>query len=146
MIHKKSLIKKLGQPLNQLRNADSLFMRADEKLMLQSEDEPFLSLTRGRGRANTNHEIWDHDVIDRFNTFSEESLLKLTLKQAFYYSYLKVKLKASFMDPYDVDAFLVGYNGNIFPVEIKEKSRTGGGEFGIDAGRILMMLRLCMTN
>lgn len=123
----------------------SNFVYFDEKLIPQAENEPFISLTRGRGRANLNHQPWDNDVINRFNAFSEESLLRLTLKQAFYYSYLKVKLKASYIDPYDVDAFLVGFNGNVFPVEIKEKSRTDKGEFGIDAGRILMMMRLCIT-
>jgi len=123
----------------------SNFVYFDEKLVPQAENEPFISLTRGRGRANLNHQPWDNDVINRFNAFSEESLLRLTLKQAFYYSYLKVKLKASYIDPYDVDAFLVGFNGNVFPVEIKEKSRTDKGEFGIDAGRILMMMRLCIT-
>lgn len=123
----------------------SSYVYSDEKLVIKPENEPFLSLTRGRGRANLNHQAWDKDVLKRFNDFSEESLLKLTLKQTFYYSYLKVKLKASFIDPYDVDAFLVGFNGNVFPVEIKEKSRTDKGEFGIDAGRILMMMRLCIT-
>jgi len=121
------------------------FVYLDERLAPQAENEPFVSLTRGRGRANQNRLAWDRDVLTRFNNFSEESLLKLTLKQAFYYSYLKLKLKASFNDPYDVDGFLVGYNGNVFPVEIKEKSQTDKGEFGIDAGRILMMMRLCMT-
>ena len=121
------------------------FLYLDEKLILQKNDEPFMSLTTGRGRANKNKEKWDKDVLKRFNNFSEESLLKLTLKQAFYYSYLKEKLKASFIDPYDVDAFLVGFNGNVFPIEIKEKSQTQKGEFGIDAGRILMMMRLCVV-
>jgi len=123
----------------------SNFVYLDEKLVSQAENEPFISLTRGRGRANINHQPWDDDVTDRFKNFSDESLLRLTLKQAFYYSYLKVKLKASYIDPYDVDAFLVGFNGNVFPVEIKEKSRTDKEEFGIDAGRILMMMRLCIT-
>lgn len=123
----------------------SNFVYFDEKLIPQAENEPFISLTRGRGRANLNHQPWDNDVINRFNAFSEENLLRLTLKQAFYYSYLKVKLKASYIDPYDVDAFLVSFNGNVFPVEIKEKSQTDKGEFGIDAGRILMMMRLCIT-
>ena len=123
----------------------SSFVYIDEKLISQADNEPFISLTRGRGRANLNHQPWDSDVLNRFNDFPEDSLMKLTLKQAFYYSYLKVKLKASFIDPYDVDAFLVGFNGNVFPVEIKEKSRTDKGEFGIDAGRILMMMRLCIT-
>lgn len=31
------------------------------------------------------------------------------------------------------------------PVEVKEKSPTPDGTFGIDAGRILMLLRLCVT-
>lgn len=121
------------------------FLYLDEKLILQKDGEPFMFLTRGRGRANKNKKKWDKDVLNRFNNFSDESLLKLTLKQSFYYSYLKGKLKASFFDPYDVDAFLVGFNGNIFPIEIKEKSQTPKGEFGIDAGRILMMLRLCIV-
>lgn len=117
----------------------------DERLVLQPNDEPFTSISTGRGRANINHQIWENDVIARFNDFDDESLLRLTLKQAFYYSYLKLKLRAVFKDPYDVDAFLVGYDGSVFPVELKEKSPTDRGEFGIDAGRILMMMRLCIT-
>jgi hypothetical protein len=121
------------------------FIYLDRELVEQTENEPFMSLTQGRGRATPNKEAWSQDVVNRFNNFSEENLLKLTLKQAFYYSYFKLKLKAAFVDQYDVDGFLVGDNGNTFPVEIKEKSRTEKDEFGIDAGRILMMMRICMT-
>lgn len=121
------------------------YLYVDENLEVQKAGEPFLSLTRGRGRANQNKLLWDNDVTDRFLQFSDKSLLKLTLKQAFYYSYLKLELKASFYDPYDVDSYLVSYSGDVFPIEIKEKSRTEKGEFGIDAGRILMMMRLCIT-
>lgn len=69
----------------------------------------------------------------------------LGMRQAFFYGYLKQKLNKPFEDPYDVDAFLVSFAGRVMPIEIKEKSPTAKGDFGLDAGRILMMLRLCLV-
>ena len=53
-------------------------------------------------------------------------------------------------DPYDVDGFLLSYSARaVLPLEIKEKFPAGSGDnafFGIDAGRVLMLLRLCLPN
>jgi len=53
-------------------------------------------------------------------------------------------------DPYDVDSFLISISQKfILPIEIKEKfPGTSGNEqfFGIDAGRVMMLLRICVPN
>jgi hypothetical protein len=88
---------------------------------------------------------WQADVIDRFMALDDEQLTSLTLRQAFYYGYLKQQLHKPFNDPYDVDAFIVSFRQAVMPVEVKEKSPTSDGAFGLDAGRILMMLRMCLA-
>jgi hypothetical protein len=59
-------------------------------------------------------------------------------------------MKKPVCDPYDVDAFLISLSQkHIFPMEIKEKFPGMSGKdkfFGIDAGRIMMLLRLCLPN
>lgn len=97
-----------------------------------------------RGRKARGN-CWNEDIEDRFRNASQTQLTALTLRQAFYYSYLKQKLQKSLADPYDVDQFIVGSEGTVLPVEVKEKSPTRRGDFGLDAGRILMMMRLCLT-
>jgi hypothetical protein len=85
-------------------------------------------------------------VTARFENVNDEALTGMVTAQAFYYGYLKVKLRKPFSDPYDVDCFIASHQGTVLATEIKEKS-AGGGEdafFGIDAGRILMLLRLCL--
>jgi len=71
----------------------------------------------------------------------------LVLNQAFFSSFVKERMRKPIADPYDVDGFFVSYDGKILPVEIKEKfpfAATRGRLLGIDAGRILMLLRLCL--
>lgn len=97
-----------------------------------------------RGRSARGN-IWHEDIKNRFLHASEAQLTALTLRQAFYYSYLKQRLHKSLADPYDVDLFIAGFRGTVLPIEVKEKSPTERGDFGLDAGRILMMLRLCLT-
>ncbi len=100
-----------------------------------------------RGRANINKKVWDEDVNARFRDMDDADVTAMVTAQAFYYGFLKVKLRKPFNDPYDVDCFVASHQGTVLPVEIKEKS-AGGGDgdsfFGIDAGRILMLLRLCL--
>lgn len=97
-----------------------------------------------RGRSARGNS-WHEDIKNRFSQASEAQLTALTLRQAFYYSYLKQHLHKSLADPYDVDLFIAGFRGTVLPVEVKEKSPTERGDFGLDAGRILMMLRLCLA-
>lgn len=116
----------------------------DERLLPTADDHPFRVWPGSRGRASKGSE-WQVDVIERFAQVLPEQLLELGLRQAFFYGYLKQQLNKPFEDPYDVDAFIVSFTGRVMPVEIKEKSPTPQGDFGLDAGRILMMLRLCLA-
>lgn len=120
------------------------FSYLNERLVQNSDNNPFQRWPGQRGRASNGNE-WQQDVITRFQEIGAEQLTSLTLRQAFYYGYLKQTLRKPFDDPYDVDAFIVSYRGAVLPVEIKEKSPTESGAFGLDAGRILMMLRMCLA-
>lgn len=97
-----------------------------------------------RGRSARGNS-WHEDIKNRFSQASAAQLTALTLQQAFYYNYLKQHLHKSLADPYDVDLFIAGFRGTVLPIEVKEKSSTERGDFGLDAGRILMMLRLCLA-
>jgi hypothetical protein len=131
-----------------LPNYDALtwrnFVYQKERLMAAEGNNPFLQWPGNRGRASKGS-TWQNDVVDRFYQVSTADLTSLVLRQAFYYGYLKNEMKKPFEDPYDIDAFVVSYSGAVLPVEIKEKSPTPDGDFGIDAGRILMLLRLCLA-
>lgn len=116
----------------------------DEQLRLNTGNEPFERWPGNRGRAMPGDE-WQTDVIERFQAVDIEQLTSLTLRQAFFYGYLKQQLRKPFADPYDVDAFIVSFRQAVMPVEVKEKSPTPGGDFGLDAGRILLMLRMCLA-
>ncbi len=120
------------------------FVYKDERLKATQDDAPFISWPGNRGRASKGTE-WQADVKLRFEAASNDDLTALAMRQAFYYGYLKQRLKKPLEDPYDVDAFIVSFSGVVMPVEIKEKSPTAQGSFGIDAGRILMLLRLCLA-
>lgn len=117
---------------------------SQERLLPANGNQPFTLWGGGKGYARSG-DMWQADVIHRFNTAPETELTTLALRQAFFYGYLKNHLRKSLDDPYDVDAFVVSYTGTVMPVEIKEKSPTPRGDFGIDAGRILMLLRLCLA-
>ncbi len=116
----------------------------NERLQPNAGNEPFDRWPGSRGRAMPG-DAWQPDVIDRFMSVDNEQLTGLTLRQAYYYGYLKQQLHKPFDDPYDVDAFIVSFRQAVMPLEVKEKSRTDRGAFGLDAGRILMMLRMCLA-
>jgi hypothetical protein len=118
----------------------------NERLELNTGDEPYTKWPGNRGVARrASGPGWDADVIARYAELKSEQLTGLTLRQAYNITYLKQRLKKPFDDPYDVDAFIVSFRQAVMPVEIKEKSRTPNGDFGLDAGRILMMLRMCLA-
>lgn len=119
------------------------FIYDNQRLRLAQNAMPFDSWP-GRGRISSGNR-WQKDVLLRFKNATPEQITSLTLRQAFYYSYLKQQLHKALADPYDVDAFVVGFRGAVMPMEVKEKSPTEKGDFGLDAGRILMMLRLCLA-
>jgi len=120
------------------------YIYQNEILLLCNDDEPFVSWPGNRGRPSTGGE-WQSDVMKRFEDLKNDDLMGLAMRQSFFYGYLKQRLRKPVDDPYDVDAFVVGFTGIVMPVEIKEKSPTPSGDFGIDAGRILMLLRLCLA-
>ncbi len=115
-----------------------------ERLRLNRGNSPFHRWPGSSGRAARGNE-WQSDVVTRFMKVGSEQLTSLTLRQAYYYGYLKQQLNKPFDDAYDIDAFIVGYRGAVMPVEIKEKSPTNRGAFGLDTGRILMMLRISLA-
>lgn len=120
------------------------FVYRDERLHVQAGDAPFDHWPGNRGRASAGT-VWQPDVAHRYAITGAGPLTALVLRQAFFYGYLKERLRKPLSDPYDIDGFLVGYRGAVMPVEVKEKSPTPDGQFGIDAGRILMLLRLCLA-
>ncbi len=120
------------------------FSYANERLNRNIGTNPFNKWPGTRGRASAGNP-WQPDVIQRFNALDPQQLTSLTLRQAYFAGYLKQQLKKPFDDPYDVDAFIVSFRQAVLPVEIKEKSPTEDGAFGLDAGRVLMMLRMCLA-
>ncbi len=102
---------------------------------------------RGRPSYGGN---WDKAITEKMKKQDEKILIKLLLNELFYMGFIKSILKKPLNDPYDVDSFLMSMSQRfIFPMEIKEKF---AGEnqhekfFGIDAGRVMMLLRLCLPN
>jgi len=102
---------------------------------------------RGRPSSGT---PWDAGVRERISELKEEVLTNLLLNELFYAGFVKGTLKKPVNDPYDVDSFMLSISQqHILPMEIKEKFKgNSAGEdfFGIDAGRIMMLLRLCLPN
>lgn len=80
----------------------------------------------------------------------ENVATELLLHELFFSGYLKGVLKKPVNDPYDIDLFLMSLSQkHIFPMEIKEKfpgQNPNEFFFGIDAGRIMMLLRICIPN
>ncbi len=102
---------------------------------------------RGRPSYGGN---WDPEVKKNIKKLDKSILLRLLLNELFYLGFLKGVLKKPLNDPYDVDAFMISLSQkHIFPMEIKEKFPGNNGDelfFGIDAGRIMMLLRLALPN
>lgn len=115
----------------------------------ESVDDTFFYSWRGRGRVSHPQRRMSEDTINNYQKLGNKELSLLFLNEAFYTSYLKRNLKVPVNDPYDVDGFIVSYSGSVFPIEVKEKSPGGEGNsqfFGIDVGRIIMLLHLCLPN
>mgnify|MGYP005844622089 CR=1 FL=1 len=106
----------------------------------------FFASWPGTGRVSGGR-AWERYVKDRYQSLDSEILESLALNQAFFSSFVKGRMRKPVADPYDVDGFFVSYEGRILPLEIKEKFPFEAGNIkllGIDAGRILMLLRLCL--
>jgi hypothetical protein len=118
----------------------------------------------GRGHATYNtgkneRTVWDKETEERMTHLSDARLEELLLNELFVVAFVKGTLHKPTSDLYDIDSFLMSISQkHIFPMEIKEKfarapvmkkdstSAKVGRYFGIDAGRILMLLRVCLPN
>ena len=128
---------------------DLLFYK-NEKLAKMDGDE-FFAKWNGRGRPTYRKDSWQNDdVAKEILSLPEEKLQSMMLQEVFYTGYLKTIQKKGVADPYDVDSFLISYSQkHILPIEMKEKFpvlKKQERYFGIDAGRILMLLRICIAN
>lgn len=101
----------------------------------------------GRGRVSTGR-AWESNTLSYVRKLDDISLSRLVMPQLFYNGFFKAVYRASTADPYDVDGFMVSYDGKVFPLELKEKfpfdHQLVGKAVGVDIGRILMLLRICL--
>jgi hypothetical protein len=134
----------IAQHLDHDLAMDWVVYRYHDEGLFKENSSPFERWPGGRGRASKG-EVWAPQLIMDYQELTNAQRTQITLRQAFFYGYLKSTLRLTLYDPYDIDAFIVGYGGQVMPVEIKEKSRTQDGSFGLDVGRILMMLRVGMS-
>ena len=106
----------------------------------------FFARWGGRGRASRG-KPWEGVAGRRMSELGAESLTSILLPQLFYNDLLKTTYRVSTQDPYDVDGFIISFDGKVFPIEIKEKfpfDSAMGPTLGVDAGRVLMMLRIAL--
>lgn len=127
-----------------------VFFSFQNGTFIQRDSHEFFARWEGnRGRPGP-ITPWDLDTKDKILNLDFNVLTELFLNELFYTGFIKTTLKKPVKDPYDVDSFLISISQkHIFPMEIKEKFPGQSGRdkfFGIDAGRIMMLLRLCMPN
>jgi len=142
-------------PLESIKNGvfEKIYWRLynfQNGIFVERKPDDFFSRWPGdRGRMGHGTE-WDPVVKDKITKLDEKTLTELLLNELFYSGLLKSMLKKPLNDPYDVDSFLISLSQqNIFPMEIKEKFPGISGDdrfFGIDAGRVMMLLRICLPN
>lgn len=124
-----------------------IYRYKDEELCIIDKSK-FFAKWPGSGRPSGGGR-WSDELVDEFLKFDEEELISVLLNELFYTNFIKMTMKKPVADPYDVDGFFLSYSGAVLPVEIKEKFPAQsqlGLYFGIDAGRLLMLLRLCLPN
>jgi len=121
----------------------------EEEKLQRIDSNRFFSNWGSRGRPSHSRG-WSDDTENVYLSLDENILLSLYLNEHFYTEYLKRQKHIPISDPYDVDGFFIIHtSGKVIPVEIKEKFPAGENQskfFGIDAGRVLMLLRLCLPN
>lgn len=128
----------------------NFYLYEKERLVKKSVNDIF-GIWTGRGRPTYRKDRWDDESINqKFQNMPTENLESLLLNELFYTAFLKTILKKPANDPYDIDAFVVSLSmKHVLPVELKEKFpilKPKARQFGIDAGRILMLLRICLAN
>ena len=129
----------------------NIFLYEGESLVKKNTAQFFDQWMGNKGRASYRKDTWtDMSVKKAFQKMEIIQLEGLVLNELFYTGYLKSVLKKPLNDPYDVDGFIISLSQrHILPVEMKEKFPVIGQResfFGIDAGRIMMLLRLCIPN
>ena len=142
-------------PLDEIRGGNFEHLKwklfSFENGLLRERDamEFFEKWEGNRGRASHGNE-WSTDSKRNIKTLDKKELTVLLLNELFYSGLIKSVLKKPLNDPYDIDSFLVSISQkHVFPMEIKEKfpaPSRDGKFFGIDAGRVMMMLRMCVPN
>jgi hypothetical protein len=125
----------------------SVYKYSEERLR-SIDAAQFFGRWPGRGRSS-HGTGWSGELRSEFLELREEELVPFWLNEIFYSEFIKGLLKKPASDPYDVDGFILSYSGAVLPMEVKEKfpaASPTGTFFGIDAGRLLMLLRLCLPN
>jgi|GEM_PF-1256635 len=126
-----------------------LFSFQNGNLIPRDSREFFERWPGQRGRASFGSR-WEAPTKGKFKELPERILMELLLNELFYTGFIKGMLKKPLKDPYDIDSFLISLSQkHIFPMEIKEKfpyENQTERFFGIDVGRIMMLLRLCIPN
>ncbi len=129
-----------------LADLDWSVFRYQNENLIEMDAQQFFANWPGRGRPGRGV-AWNANVIDRYQVLDIHMLESLVLNQVFFNSFVKELMRKPVADPYDVDGFFVSYEGKILPLEIKEKFPFEANKvklLGIDAGRILMLMRICL--
>lgn len=135
---------------NNFQNIRWVFFNFQDGLFVQRDPSEFFARWRGNNGRPSHGNPWDIDIRDKILNLNPKILTELLLNELFYTGFIKTTLRKPISDPYDIDAFLMSVSQkHIFPMEIKEKFPGQNSHekfFGIDAGRIMMLLRLCLPN
>jgi hypothetical protein len=145
-------------PFEEIRNRNfrnikwQFFLFQNGNFIVTDPTKLFAEWGGGIGRPSRGTE-WDQITETRMEELrrkKQEIISELFLNELFFTGFLKSVIRKSVNDPYDTDCFLISISQkHIFPMEIKEKfagGNTGNEFFGIDAGRVLMLLRICLPN
>lgn len=141
----------VGADITHLEQIRWLLYRYDTKDEKLKRVNPNIFFSRWRGVGKPPHgEAWSDEVREAYMGLEEEELTMLLLNEAFFAVFIKQRYRKTVKDPYDIDGFLLSYStGSVLPLEIKEKfpaKKENSRFFGLDAGRILLLLRLCLPN
>ncbi len=125
------------------------FFSFENGAFIKIDADKFFDKWQGRGRASFG-KGWDGQIRARMDELGNNDLTAILLNELFFTGFIKSVLKKPVSDPYDIDEFCISISQkHIFPMEIKEKFAGQNGKkkfFGIDAGRIMMLLRICIPN
>jgi hypothetical protein len=129
----------------------NLFFYEKEKLAKKPDSSLFQYWEGNRGRATFTKKKWENIITrNMLKKMKVDKLRSMLLNELFITGYLRSTMKKPIADLYDVDGFLISLSQkHILPIELKEKFpvlKDRERYFGIDAGRVLMLLRICIPN